>query len=128
MDFFTLFFSNPKNPPKNDPLKNYFFGNFWRFLVPLALISGDFGSQNWSPEGNFRVFFEKRGFLEIELSMVIWPSFEGRTLPKSLRRALLNGNAAKILQKSAPAPSPDALFQLRARFWLIFGSQREPQN
>ena len=52
---------------------------------------------------------------------------EVRTLQKSVRRATLNGNGAKNLQKSLLVPSLDALFRPRARFWSIFGSRPGPK-
>ena len=76
---------------------------------------------------DFRRFFEKPDFLKIELSMVIWPHFEGRTLQKSVPRATPNGNGEKNRQKSLPAPSPDALFRFRARFLSILGSRPGPK-
>ena len=49
--------------------------------------------------------------------------FKGQTFQKSVRRATPNGTVKKNRQKSFPAPSPDALFRSRARFWSILGSR-----
>ena len=53
--------------------------------------------------------------------------FKGRTLQKSVRRATPNGTGEKKRQKSLQAPSPDALFRSRARFWSILGSRPGPK-
>ena len=53
---------------------------------------------------------------------------EGQTLRKSIRRATPNGTGKKNQQKSFPAPSPDALFRSRARFWSILGFRPDPKN
>ena len=42
-----------------------------------------------------------------------------------MRRATPNGNGKKNRQKSLPAPSPDALFRLRAHFLSILGSRTD---
>ena len=52
---------------------------------------------------------------------------EGQTVRKSIRRATPNGTGEKKRQKSLPAPSPDALFRLRARFLSILGSRPGPK-
>ena len=52
---------------------------------------------------------------------------EVRTLQKSVRRATLNGNGAKNLQKSLLVPSLDALFWPRVHFLSIFGSRPGPK-
>ena len=46
---------------------------------------------------------------------------------KSVRRATPDGDGEKKRQKSLPAPSPDALFRLRARFSSILGSRPGPK-
>ena len=53
---------------------------------------------------------------------------EGQTLQKSIRRATPNGTGEKNRQKSLPAPSPDALFRSRARFWSIWGVRPGAEN
>ena len=65
-----------------DPIQICFMSFFVRCLVAPALISETFGSKMSPWMVDFRRFFENRGFLEIELSIVIWPHFEGRTFPK----------------------------------------------
>ena len=80
---------------KNNPLHNKFSDQFWRFLAAPASIFANSGAKMGVRRVDFRCFFEKRDFLKIELSMVIWPHFEGRTLQKSVPRATPNGNGAK---------------------------------
>ena len=48
--------------------------------------------------------------------------FKGQSFQKSVRRATPNGIGKKKRQTSLQAPSPDALFRSRTRFWSIFGS------
>ena len=114
-DFFR-FFSHAKKRLKFETSKNYFFSRFSRFWAPPASIFANSGTKMGPRRVDFRCFFEKRDFLKIELSMVIWPHFEGRTLQKSVRRAAPNGTGKKKRQKSFPAPPPDVLFRPRARF------------
>ena len=53
---------------------------------------------------------------------------EGQTVRKSVRRATPNGTGKKKRQKLLPAPSPDALFRLRARFLSTLGSRPDLKN
>ena len=53
--------------------------------------------------------------------------FKGQTLQKSVPRATPNDNGARKRKKSVPAPSPDALFRPRARFWSILGLRPGPK-
>ena len=53
--------------------------------------------------------------------------FKGQTLRKSVPRATPNDNGARKREKSVPAPSPDALFRPRARFWSILASWPGPK-
>ena len=92
---FLPFFSHAKKRLKFETSKNYFFSRFSRFLAPPASIFANSGAKMGPRRVDFRRFFEKPDFLKIELSMVIWPHFEGRTLQKSVRRATPNGNGAK---------------------------------
>ena len=85
--------------PKRVP-GSYFFGVFSKTAI---------SSKSRSRLGNNRIF-------------------EGRTFQKSIRRATPNGDGKKKRQKSLPAPSPDALFRLRARFLSILGSRPGPEN
>ena len=85
-DFFR-FFSHAKKRLKFETSKNYFFSRFSRFLAPPASIFANSGAKMGPRRVDFRRFFEKPDFLKIELSMVIWPHFEGRTLSKLIPRA-----------------------------------------
>ena len=53
--------------------------------------------------------------------------FKGRTVQKSTQGATLNDTGNKKRQKSLPAPSPDVLFRLWARFLSILGSRLDPK-
>ena len=125
---FCRFFSHPKKRLKFETSKNYFFSRFSRFLAPPASIFANSGAKMGPRRVDFRRFFEKPDFLKIELSMVIWPHFEGPTLQKSVWRAIPNGNGAKKHKKLLPALPPDALFRLRARSWSILGAFWPPKN
>ena len=125
-DFFQ-FFSHAKKRLKFETSKNYFVSRFSRFRAPPASIFANSGAKMGPRRVEFRRFFENRDFLKIELSMVIWPHFEGRTLQKSVPSATPNGNGAKKHQETLPAPSPDALFWPRPHFWSMSGSGQLPK-
>ena len=98
-----------------------------RFLVAPALIFAPFGSKMSPWRVDFRCFSEKRDFLEIELSMVIWPCFEGRTLPKRTPQRCDNRLPCATAGKTAKNGRRDPLFRPRARFWSILGSRLGPR-
>ena len=126
--FFSIFFASKKTSKKTIVKKllfSHFFAisarpgvDFWTFSVPKRIPGGYFfgvfsktaiSSKSRSRLGNNRIF-------------------EGRTVRKSVRRATPDGDGEKKRQKSLPAPSPDALFRLRARFLSILGSRPGPEN
>ncbi len=91
--------------------------DFWPFLVPKR-VSG----------ASFFGVFSKTVILRKSCSRcggsVV---FQGRTLRKSVRRPTPNGDGEKNRRKSLPAPSPDAFFRSRTRFWSIFGPRSDPK-
>ena len=98
-----------------------------RFLVAPALVFATFGSKMSPWRVDFRCFSENRGFLEIELSMVIWPCFEGRTLPKLTPQRCENRLPCATAEKTEKNGRRDPLFRPRARFWSILGSRLGPR-
>ena len=76
---------------------------------------------------DFRCLSEKRDFLEIELSMVIWPHFEGRTLPKLSPHRCEKRLPCATAEKTGKNGRRDPLFRPRARFWSILGSRLGPR-
>ena len=106
-------------------LRTHFFGSgpvFGRFWAPgrvPKLIPGEY----------FFGVFSKTVILSKSCSRcggsVV---FQGRTLPKLVPRPTPNRDGEKNRRKSPPAPSPDPLFQPRARFWSISGPRPDPKN
>ena len=108
-------------------VKKLFFGGFVRFLVAPALIFATFGSKMSPRRVVFRCLSEKRGFLEIELSMVIWPCFEGRTLPKLTPQRCENRLPCATAEKTEKNGRRDSLVRPRARFWSLLGFRLGPR-
>ena len=126
--FFSIFFASKKTSKKTIVKKllfSHFFAisarpgvDFWPFSVPKRVPGGYF----------FGVFSKTAISSKSRSRLGNNTIFEGRTVRKSVRRATPDGDGEKKRQKSLPAPSPDALFRLRARFLSIFASRPGPEN
>ena len=122
-DFFRFFSRRKKRSSKN-----YFF-DFFAILTRPGVDFSSFSVPKRVPGGYFFGVFSKTAILSKSRSRLGNNRiFEGRTLQKSVRRATPNGDGKKKRQKPLPAPSPDVLFRLRARFLSILGSRPGPQN
>ena len=73
----------------------------------LASLLAINGRKMGSRMVDFRHFPETRGFLKIALPLGKQACFEGRALPKTVRRALHNGDGASDAWELLPAPAWD---------------------
>ena len=110
---------------KHDTSKIHLFDTFFRFLGSPASLRDRFGSQNWSPEHRFSVFFSKNVVFSKSCSRCGGSTIlKGQTLQKSVRKATPNGNGARIDKKLLKTSLCDALWAEKVDFWSILGSGR----
>ena len=117
--FFSIFFASKKTS-KNTIVKKLFFSHFFAISARPGVDFSSFSVPKRIPGGYFFGVFSKTAISSKSRSRLGNNRiFEGRTVRKSVRRATPDGDGEKKRQKSLPAPSPDALFRLRARFLSI---------
>ena len=125
---FSIFFASKKTSKKTS-VKKLLFSRFFAISARSGVDFSSFSVPKRSPGGCFFGVFSKTAISSKSRSRLGNNTiFEGRTVRKSVRRATPNGDREKKRQKPLPAPSPDALFRLRARFLSMLGSRPGPEN
>ena len=114
----------PKNVQKTGPSKNRVFGAKVSLSEAPGVDFRRFYLRKHLPGASIFGVFSRTAIMSKSCSRCSGNTiFKCRTLQKSTRRATPKGTGTKNRRKSHPAPSPNALFRSRVRFWPILGSQ-----